>query len=66
MLSQGFIVKCRADDIPNFRNSGWRVVPHRAFKRTAPEVLAKMDPLPQIDREDYKEYLRQENIPYEF
>ena len=45
--------------MPNYRNSGWEVVPHKAFKNTAPEILAEMDPLPEINRDDYKQYLRE-------
>jgi len=66
MEAQGFIVKARADDIPQFKKSGWKLVPHKAFKRTDPEILAKYTPLPQLAREDYKEFLREQNIPYEF
>ena len=66
MLAQGAIVKCRADDIPGFRNSGWKLVPHKAFKNTCPEVLSTLDPLPPLQREDYKQHLREQNIAYEF
>jgi len=66
MLAQGKIERTRAADIPQFKHSGWKLVPHKAFERVDPQVLAKMQPLPQIKREDYKEYLRQNNIPYEF
>jgi hypothetical protein len=41
-------------------------MPQKAFARTDPEILSKLDPMPALNREDYKEYLRKENIPYEF
>ena len=66
MLSQGKIERTRAADIQQYKNSGWKLVTHKAFHRVDPSLLAKMQPLPQIKREDYKEYLRQNNIPYEF
>jgi hypothetical protein len=66
MLLQGFVKKSRAIDIPDYKVSGWELVPEKAFKNTAPEILAKLDPLPKIDRADYKQYLRDHNIPYEF
>lgn len=66
MLAQGKIQRTRANDIQQYKNSGWKLVPHKAFERVDPSLLAKMEPLPQIKREDYKEYLRQNNIPYEF
>ncbi len=59
-------MQCRADDIPQYRNSGWQLVPHIAFKRTDPSILAQLDPKPALKREDYKTFLRDNNIPYEF
>jgi hypothetical protein len=41
-------------------------VPKKAFGRTDPAILATLKPLPAIEREDYKQYLRENNIPYEF
>ena len=48
MHHQGKIEKCKAEDIPNYKAAGWRLVPNRAFQNTAPWILAKMDPLPQL------------------
>ena len=53
-------------DLPEFRNAGWQLVPNRAFRRIAPDVLAKVSPLPVVYREDYKRYLRENNIHYDF
>ena len=66
MLEQGFIKKVRAVDIPQYKNSGWQIVPHRAFKNIDPAILAGLDPLPVLDRPDYKQYLDDNNIPYDF
>lgn len=65
-MSQGKITKCRADDMPNLKNSGWSLNMQKAFKSTDPASLAKMEKLPELEREDYKDYLRKHNIPYEF
>jgi hypothetical protein len=66
MLAQGYIEKTTADDIPQYKHSGWKLVTKKAFKNTDPAILAKLDPMPALNREDYKNYLRKENIPYEF
>jgi hypothetical protein len=52
--------------MPLYNKAGWQVVPNRAFKNVAPDVLAEIDPLPALAREDYKDYLRRSNIPYDF
>lgn len=52
--------------MPTFKRGGWQVVPHKAFKNVAPDVLANMTPMPVLQREDYKEFLRNNGIPYEF
>ena len=66
MECQGKVIKAKADDLPMYKHAGWKLVPNRAFRNTAPWILAKMDPLPQLQREDYKKYLRENNIPFEF
>ena len=52
--------------MPNFNNAGWKIVPHKAFRNVAPDILANIQPLPAVNREDYKEYLKNNSIPYEF
>ena len=66
MLTQGKIVQARALDMPKFSTSGWQVIPNRAFKNVAADIVAGMEPLPVMQRQDYKEYLRNNNIPFEF
>lgn len=66
MLTQGKINKGKAIDMPMYNRAGWVIVPNRAFKNVAPEVLSQIEPLPAISRDDYKEYLRKNNIPYDF
>ena len=66
MLSQGKVVKAKAIDNPIFNRNGWQLVPHKAFKNVAPDILANMTPMPVLQREDYKEFLRNNGIPYEF
>lgn len=59
-------MKGKAIDMPNFNNAGWKIVPHKAFRNVAPDILANIQPLPAVNREDYKEYLKNNSIPYEF
>jgi hypothetical protein len=48
MLVQGKVVKAMALDMPTFKRGGWQVVPHKAFKNVAPDVLANMTPMPVL------------------
>lgn len=66
MHKQGKIEQARAVDIPQFKNSGWQINQNKAFANVAPEILVQMDPLPAVNRTDYKEFLRNNNIPYDF
>lgn len=66
MMMQGKIERGRSIDAPHFKNSGWKLIPHKAFKGASPETLASLDPLPTINRPDYKQYLKNNNIPYDF
>ena len=50
MKEQGKLVKGRSIDVPQYSKSGWVVVPHKAFKNVAPDILAEMQPLPAINR----------------
>ena len=36
--------------MPEFNRAGWELVPHRAFKNIAPDVLANLQPLPTVNR----------------
>ena len=42
MEIQGKITRGKAIDMPQFNKSGWEIVPHKAFKNVAPDVLANM------------------------
>lgn len=66
MQIQGKLVKGKAIDLPQFNRAGWEIVPHKAFKNVAPDVLANMQPMPALNREDYREYLRNNTIPFDF
>lgn len=66
MHAQGKLVKGKAIDMPRFNHGGWELVPHKAFKNVAPDILVNLQPLPAVNREDYKTYLRDNNIPFEF
>ena len=67
MKMQGKIEKAPANDmIKKNSHFGWRVVPHKAFKSVDPVILAQMKPLPELERKDYKEYLRNNDIPHNF
>ena len=50
MLIQRKLIRVSAPEFSNFRRSGWMVYRPRAFKNVAPEVLAKMDPIPKMRR----------------
>ena len=52
--------------MPQYNKAGWVIVPHKAFKNVAPDVLATIQPMPALNREDYKEYLRNTGIPFDF
>ncbi len=48
------------------KKSGWKLIPHKAFKRVDPVILSQLKPIPQLNREDYKEYLKNNNIEFDF
>ena len=66
MMMQGKIARGKAVDLPQYNKAGWALVPNHAFRNTAPDVLANMQPIPAINRYDYKEFLRNNNIPFDF
>lgn len=66
MHQQGKIMQAAPKDMPRLKKAGWQLVPHIAFKNVAPEVLAEISPLPALNNEKYKEYLRNNQIPYDF
>ena len=50
MYTQGKLRKGKAIDMPQFNNAGWELIPNKAFKSVAPEILAELSPLPAINR----------------
>ena len=60
MLQEGKIKKDRALDMPEYKRGGWSVNPTRAFKNTAPEIIMKLDPIPQLERQDLREYIEKQ------
>lgn len=58
MMMQGKIVRGKAIDMPQFNNAGWKVVPQKAFKNVTLDIVSQLDPLPVMQRKDYKDYLR--------
>ena len=60
MLSEGKIKKDRALDMPEYKRGGWTVIPTKAFKNTAPEIIMKLDPIPQLERQDLREYIEKQ------
>lgn len=66
MTVGGKVKRSRAEDVPAYKQSGWKLIPNRAFVNTCPKILSKMEPLPELQRADYKMYLKQNNIPFEF
>jgi hypothetical protein len=66
MYMQGKLVKGKAIDMPQYSRAGWQLVPHKAFKNVAPDILANIQPMPSVNREDYKEYLKNNGIPFDF
>ena len=57
MLQQGKIQKGRATDMPQFKRAGWKINPVKAFKNTEPSIIMKLDPIPQLDRDDVRDYI---------
>ena len=66
MEKQGKIKKARAIDMPKYKHGGWKLNESRAFRNVSPDILSQLDPIPKLDRDDYKEYLRVNNIPHKF
>ena len=66
MHTQGKIMKAPAQDLRANKKHGWAVVPNKAFKKVDPVILAQMKPLPILQRHDYKEYLRNNDIEHDF
>ena len=66
METQGKIERKRAVDQPKWKKGGWQLVPSVALKNVDPSILATLEPLPQMVRQDYRDFLRRNNIPYEF
>ena len=66
MELKGKIVKAPALDMQGTARAGWQLVPNRAFKNIDPVVLAQLKPLPEIERSDYREYLRNNEIQHDF
>ena len=62
MEIQGKIVKGPALDKEDNKSHGWKLVPHLAFKNTDPAILSQLKPLPQVQRESYKDYLKNNDI----
>ena len=62
MLIQGKIVKGPALDKEKNTSHGWKLVPHLAFRNTDPAILAQLKPLPEVQRETYKDYLKNNDI----
>ena len=54
------------DTTKSNKNYGWKLVPHKAFNKVDPMILSQMKPLPKLERKDYKEYLRNNDINYDF
>ena len=61
MYKMGKIERARAQDLPEFKKAGWKVVPHKAFKNVAPQLVMKMDPVPDLNRKDFKEYVEEQH-----
>ena len=60
MEAQGKIARDRAMDLPQFKRAGWKLNAARAFKNTEPSIVMKLDPIPQLDRKDVREYIQKQ------
>ena len=60
MEAQGKIKRDRAADMPKFKRAGWKVNPTKAFRNTEPSIVMKLDPIPQLDRKDLREYIQKQ------
>lgn len=61
MHKQAKIKKCRAIDMPEYSKGGWALQQQKAFKNVCPQILSEMKPIPNINRLDFKEYMRSTN-----
>ena len=60
MHRMGKVEKTRAQDLPQFKYSGWKVVPHKAFKKIDPQIIMQMDQPPELNRKDLQEYIQEQ------
>ena len=65
MEKQGKIVRDKALDMPEYRKSGWKVQQQKAFKNVAPSIIMQLDPIPQLDRQDVRDYIEKQFKLYE-
>ena len=65
MYKAGKVERARAGDMPEYKLAGWRVVPTKAFRNTAPRLLLEMDPVPELGREDLKAYVEKQYAYYQ-
>ena len=60
MEQQNKIARDRALDMPEYKRAGWKLFPQKAFKNVAPAFLMQLDPIPQLDRQDVREYIEKQ------
>ena len=60
MQIQGKIVKDRALDMPEYKRAGWKLEPAKAFKNVHPSFIMTLDPIPQLDRVDVRDYIEKQ------
>ena len=60
MEAQGKIKRDRALDMPKFKRAGWKLNATKAFKNTAPSIVMKLDPIPQLNRKDLRDYIQKQ------
>ena len=65
MEKQGKIVRDKALDLPEYKKAGWKVIQQKAFKNVAPQIIMQLDPIPQLERQDVREYIEKQFKLYE-
>ena len=65
MEKQGKIVRDKALDLPEYKKAGWKVLQQKAFKNVAPYIIMQLDPIPQLERQDVREYIEKQFKLYE-
>ena len=46
--------------MPEYKRAGWKLEPAKAFKNVHPSFIMTLDPIPQLDRVDVRDYIEKQ------